>query len=129
MIRKKTQEQIRASIEEGRTAIGIELGSTRIKAARIDETYETVASGSSEWENRLEGGIWTYGLDEVWKGLRESYREMAEQVKRQYGVPLRKIGAIGFSAMMHGYLAFNSRQELLVPFRTWRNSTTQQASE
>lgn len=129
MIRKKTQEQIRASIEEGRTALGIELGSTRIKAALIDETYETVASGSSEWENRLEGGIWTYGLDEVWKGLRESYREMAEQVKRQYGVPLRKIGAIGFSAMMHGYLAFNSRQELLVPFRTWRNSTTQQASE
>src|SRR5699024_1123952 len=107
---------IREQIESGKTVLGIELGSTRIKAVLIDETNEPVASGSFEWENRLEENIWTYHLDDVWKGLQESYRDLAEDVQNKYGVPLKKLGGIGFSAMMHGYMAFDREGELLVPF-------------
>lgn len=120
---------IREQIESGKTVLGIELGSTRIKAVLIDETNEPVASGSFEWENRLEENIWTYHLDDVWKGLQESYRDLAEDVQNKYGVPLKKLGGIGFSAMMHGYMAFNREGELLVPFRTWRNTMTGQAAK
>ncbi len=120
---------VKDMIAEGRTALGMELGSTRIKAGRIDGKYEVVASGSYDWENKLENGIWTYSLEEVWKGVRESYLALKEDVKKQYGVTLTAIGSMGFSAMMHGYLAFDRDGELLVPFRTWRNTITGQASE
>ena len=115
---------VKEMIEQGRTVLGIELGSTRIKAVLIDESHKPVASGDFEWENRLENGYWTYSLEDIWNGLRASYKALAADVKEKYGVTLTKIGAMGFSAMMHGYMAFNSRDELLVPFRTWRNSTT-----
>ena len=115
---------VKEMIEQGRTVLGIELGSTRIKAVLIDESHKPVASGDFEWENRLENGSWTYSLEDIWNGLRASYKALAADVKEKYGVTLTKIGAMGFSAMMHGYMAFNSRDELLVPFRTWRNSTT-----
>ena len=117
------------AIENGRTALGIEFGSTRIKAVLIGEDNAPVASGAHDWENRYENNIWTYTLDDIWNGLRDCYRKLAEDVKVQYGVTLRKIGAIGFSAMMHGYMAFDREGELLVPFRTWRNSITEEASE
>ncbi|WNS82473.1 FGGY-family carbohydrate kinase [Domibacillus sp. DTU_2020_1001157_1_SI_ALB_TIR_016] len=120
---------IKADIASSRTALGIEFGSTRIKAVLIDSNHSSIASGSYEWENRLEEGIWTYSLDDIWKGLQTSYQEMANEVKEKYGVILQKVGAIGFSAMMHGYMAFNKDGELLVPFRTWRNSITEQAEK
>lgn len=115
-------------IEEGRTVLGIELGSTRIKAVLTGEDNVPLAAGSHEWENRLENGIWTYTLDDIWTGLRDCYQKLAQNVKTQYGVTLRKIGAMGFSAMMHGYMAFDKDGELLVPFRTWRNTMTAEAA-
>lgn len=90
----------------------------------IDNHHETIASGSYEWENFLEDGIWTYNLVDIITGLQTAYSEMKQEVERNYGITIRKIGSIGFSAMMHGYMAFDSTGELLVPFRTWRNSTT-----
>ena len=116
-------------IEKGKTVLGIEFGSTRIKAVLIDENHHPIASGDHEWENRLENGIWTYSLDDIWQGLRDSYQKLAFNVEETYGVTLKKIGAIGFSAMMHGYMAFDKNGELLVPFRTWRNGITGEASE
>ena len=116
-------------IEEGKAVLGIEFGSTRIKAVLIDENHHPIASGDHEWENRLENGIWTYSLDDIWQGLRDSYQKLAFNVEETYGVTLKKIGAIGFSAMMHGYMAFDKNGELLVPFRTWRNGITGEASE
>ncbi len=107
----------------------VELGSTRIKAVLIDENHTPIASGDHEWENRLENGNWTYSLDDIWAGLRHSYQNLAADVQNKYGATIRKIGAIGFSAMMHGYMAFDKDGKLLVPFRTWRNSTTGPAAE
>ena len=124
-----TTEEVRKQIEDGRTVLGIELGSTRIKAVLAAEDNTPVAGGAHDWENRLENGIWTYSLDDVWSGLQDCYKDLVEDVKKQYGVELQKIGAIGFSAMMHGYMAFDEKGELLVPFRTWRNTITGQASE
>lgn len=121
----KNQEAIMA----GKTALGIEFGSTRIKAVLIDENFAPIAQGSYEWENQLENGLWTYSLDAVWKGLQESYKEMAMEVKKKYNVTLTKVGSIGFSAMMHGYMAFDKNGELLVPFRTWRNTNTEKAAK
>lgn len=115
-------------IAEGRTALGIELGSTRIKAVLIGPDYEPLASGSFDWENRLEDGIWTYRLEDVWKGVQESFSRLTEQVKQTYNTPLTKVGALGISAMMHGYLAFDKADQQLVPFRTWRNVTTGEAA-
>ncbi|MGC1377969.1 MAG: FGGY-family carbohydrate kinase [Anaerolineales bacterium] len=109
--------------------IGIELGSTRIKAVLIDEDHKPVASGSYEWENQYENGIWTYRLEDAWTGLQESYRSLSNEFFEKHKTPLQDIGAIGFSAMMHGYLAFDKDGNLLVPFRTWRNTITGQASE
>jgi sugar (pentulose or hexulose) kinase len=123
------ENAIRQAIESGKTVLGIELGSTRIKAVLIDENHMPVASGSHEWENRYEKGIWTYSLDAVWTGLQESYRNLREEVLAKYNTPLQTIGAIGFSAMMHGYMAFDKDGALLVPFRTWRNTITGQAAE
>jgi sugar (pentulose or hexulose) kinase len=119
----------RKAIESGKTALGVEFGSTRIKAVLIGEDHAPIASGSYDWENRYENGIWTYHMDEVWAGLQESYRKLSSEVLENYKIPLKTIGAIGFSAMMHGYLAFDKDANLLVPFRTWRNTTTGQASE
>lgn len=116
-------------IEEGRSVLGIELGSTRIKAVLIDEAHTPIASGSFDWENRLEDGVWTYHLDEVWKGVQGSFARLREDVLEKYGVSLTKIRAMGVSGMMHGYLAFDKQGELLVPFRTWRNTMTGEAAQ
>ena len=118
----------RQAIESGKTVLGIEFGSTRIKAVLIGEDHAPIASGSYEWENRYENGIWTYRLEDVWTGLHESYRKLSNAVVAQYGAQIRTIGAIGFSGMMHGYLAFDTDGNLLVPFRTWRNTITGQAA-
>lgn len=122
-------EGIKQAILDGKTVMGLEFGSTRIKAVLIDENHNPIASGSHEWENRLENGFWTYHLDEIWTGLQDCYQDLVRDVKETYGVELKKIGAMGFSAMMHGYMAFNKEEELLVPFRTWRNSTTGPAAK
>ena len=115
--------------EEKNTALGIEFGSTRIKAVLVDEENKVLAQGDHEWENHLDNGIWTYPLDEVWAGLQDCYAKLKADVKEKYGVTLTRVGAIGFSAMMHGYLAFNDKDELLVPFRTWRNTITGDAAK
>lgn len=120
--------EIRDAIVNGKTALGIEFGSTRIKAVLVGEDNTPIAAGNHEWENRYENNIWTYSLEDIWGGLQDSYRKMAEDVKEKYGVTLTKVGALGFSAMMHGYMAFNEAGELMVPFRTWRNTITEEAS-
>ncbi|MCK4898196.1 MAG: hypothetical protein KAS38_05440, partial [Anaerolineales bacterium] len=125
MDRNDTQK----AIESGKTVLGIEFGSTRIKAVLIGEDHAPITSGSYEWENRYENGIWTYSLEDIWTGLQESYRKLSNQVSENYNTPLLTIGAIGFSAMMHGYMAFDKDGNQLVPFRTWRNTITGQASE
>lgn len=117
------------SIRNAKTVLGIEFGSTRIKAVLTDETHTPIASGSYEWENRLENGYWTYSLSDIMNGLRSCYGSLKEDVQKTYGVELTDIGAIGISAMMHGYMAFGKDGELLVPFRTWRNSTTGPAAK
>ncbi|MDR2965125.1 MAG: ATPase, partial [Treponema sp.] len=116
------------AILENKTALGIELGSTRIKAVLIDENFTTIAAGSHDWENRLEDGIWTYHLDNVWAGLQDCFAKLAGDVKARYDIPLTTVGSMGISAMMHGYMAFNKNSELLVPFRTWRNTMTEKAA-
>ena len=120
---------VKQIIEEKRTYLGIEFGSTRIKAVMIDEAGKVLASGSYEWENQFENGVWTYSLDAVWTGLQECYADLLKDVKTKYGITVKGFASIGFSAMMHGYLAFNSKDELLVPFRTWRNTITEEASK
>ena len=116
-------------IENGKAVLGIEFGSTRIKAVLIDEEHTPIASGSHEWENRLENGFWTYSTEDIWEGLRDCYRSLLADVRSRYGTGIKRLGAIGFSAMMHGYMAFGREGELLVPFRTWRNGTTGAAAE
>lgn len=115
-------------IQQGKTVLGIEFGSTRIKAVLVDEENMPIASGSHDWENRYENNIWTYSLEDIWGGLQDCYRNLAADVEQQYGVKLQRIGAIGFSAMMHGYMPFDEEGNLLVPFRTWRNNITGEAS-
>ena len=116
-------------IESGKAVLGIEFGSTRIKAVLVDDANKPIASGSHEWENQLKDGIWTYSIDMIWEGLQHAYKEMTEDVEKQYGVKVEKLAALGFSAMMHGYMAFGADDEILVPFRTWRNAITEEASE
>jgi len=123
------QSDIQKAIENGKTTLGIEFGSTRIKAVLISEDHTPIASGSHEWENQYENGVWTYSLDAVWAGLQDSYRKLSEDVLEKCDTPLKTIGVIGFSAMMHGYMAFDRDGNQLVPFRTWRNTITGQASE
>ncbi len=115
-------------IESGKAVLGIEFGSTRIKAVLIGEDKSPIASGSHDWENSLADGIWTYSLEEIWSGLQDCYAKMAADAYGKYGAEITKLGAIGFSAMMHGYMAFDKNGELLVPFRTWRNTITERAS-
>ncbi|MFN3335310.1 MAG: FGGY family carbohydrate kinase, partial [Caldilinea sp.] len=119
---------IRHAIASGKTVLGIEFGSTRIKAVLIGADHTPLASGSHEWENRYENGVWTYSLDEVWTGLQACFRDLRTAVQTQYGVALRTVGAIGFSGMMHGYMPFDAAGNLLAPFRTWRNTITGQAA-
>jgi sugar (pentulose or hexulose) kinase len=126
---KMDRNDTQKAIESGKTALGVEFGSTRIKAVLIGEDHLPIASGSYEWENRYENGIWTYRLEDVWRGLQESYRNLRDGVSEKYNTPLQTVGAIGFSAMMHGYMAFDRDGNLLVPFRTWRNTITGQAAE
>ena len=123
------QNDTRKAIENGKTVLGIEFGSTRIKAILINEDYAPIVSGSYEWENRYENGFWTYHLDEIWTGLQACYGDLREQVQTKYNISLKRLGAIGFSGMMHGYMPFDEGGDLLVPFRTWRNTTTGQAAE
>ncbi|MCR5650738.1 MAG: FGGY-family carbohydrate kinase [Lachnospiraceae bacterium] len=117
------------AILEGKTALGIEFGSTRIKAVLTDEDFKPIANGAHSWENRLENGVWTYSLDDIWNGLQDCYAKLAADVKEKYGTELTTVGSIGFSAMMHGYMVFDDKDELMVPFRTWRNTITGEASE
>ena len=125
----RNKEEIKSAIEAGKAVLGIEFGSTRIKAVLIDEDKSPVASGSYDWENQLVDHIWTYSMDEITKGLQGCYAELVKDVEEKYGVKLKRFAALGVSAMMHGYLAFNEKDELLVPFRTWRNTITEEASE
>src|SRR5690606_1070326 len=113
------------AISTGRTSLGIELGSTRIKACLVGEDPSVIlAVGDHEWENQLVDGRWTYSLEAVWAGLQSAYESLATDAELRYGVRPETFGAIGVSAMMHGYLAFDASGELLVPFRTWRNTST-----
>ena len=120
---------IRQEILDGKTALGIELGSTRIKSVLISKDYTTIASGNHEWENKLIDGIWTYDLEDVWAGIQAAYLDLANEVENQYGVLLNTIGVIGVSGMMHGYLVFDKDENLLTPFRTWRNTFTESAAQ
>lgn len=120
-----TAEKIRA----GKTSLGIEFGSTRIKAVLIDDTYTTIAAGDYGWASHLEDGLWSYSQEEIWTGLQTAYAALAEDVENAYGEKLTRVERIGFSAMMHGYLAFGKDGELLVPFRTWQNTNTSEAHE
>lgn len=119
---------VQEKITQGKVCLGIELGSTRIKATLIDDTFAPIASGAHDWENRLENGYWTYSLEDIHGGLQSCYADLKKKVQEKYGVKLENIGAIGLSAMMHGYMAFDKDDNLLVPFRTWRNTTTEQAA-
>ncbi|GIQ69488.1 ATPase [Xylanibacillus composti] len=119
---------MKQAIIRGETSLGIELGSTRIKAVLIDRKFETIGSSSYEWENQLIDGYWTYDLHEVINGVQETYRQLKQEIEKKYGVTLQKIGSIGCSAMMQGYIALDHAGKLLVPFRTWRNATTGEAA-
>ena len=124
-----SNQEIRALIEAGKARLGIEFGSTRIKGVLIDPAGNPIAQGAHDWENQLVNNIWTYDMKDVWAGLQDCYADMAKDVMNRYGVPVKKLEAIGISAMMHGYIPFNGAGEQLVPFRTWRNTITGAASE
>ena len=126
---KIEEEKQAAAIRQGETSLGIELGSTRIKAVLIDKEHHTLAMGSHEWENHLEDHIWTYSIDEVHEGLRKCYQDLKKNIIDMYGIVLKKTASMGFSAMMHGYMVFDREEKLLVPFRTWRNNLTEEATK
>ena len=115
-------------IQTGKAVLGIEFGSTRIKAVLIDDENKPIAQGSHTWENQLIDNLWTYSIDDVWSGLQSCYSSLRDDVKKQYGVEIENLAAIGISAMMHGYMAFNDEEKILVPFRTWRNTNTGKAA-
>jgi len=118
---------IKDCLEAGKAVLGIEFGSTRIKAVLTDETHAPIAMGTYDWENRFRDNIWTYSLEDIWSGLQGCYKSLADAVGKEYGVELTRLGALGFSGMMHGYMPFDKEGELLVPFRTWRNTMTEEA--
>ena len=122
------KKQIGLFVAAGEAVLGLELGSTRIKAVLIGADGAPLASGSYDWENRLENNVWTYHLEDVWTGVQSAYKNLADAVTEKYGVGLTRVKAMGFSAMMHGYLAFDKNDNLLVPFRTWRNTMTEEAA-
>ncbi len=119
---------IQEKIKNNKTYLGIEFGSTRIKAVLIDDSFTPVAAGSHEWENRYEKGVWTYPLEDIIGGLQHCYAELIADIKGKYGVIPEGYGAVGISGMMHGYMAFDKEDNLLVPFRTWRNTITEEAA-
>lgn len=119
----------KSTIEAGKAILGIELGSTRIKAVLIDQENKPIAQGSHTWENQLVDGLWTYSVEAVWYGLQDCYADLRANVKSLYDTEIETLAAIGVSAMMHGYMAFDKAGNLLVPFRTWRNNITEEASE
>ena len=114
----------KSTIETGKAILGIEFGSTRIKAVLIDEENKPIAQGSHSWENQLIDGLWTYSIEDIWNGLQNCYTDLRENVKNAYNTEIKSLAAIGISAMMHGYMAFNKENKILVPFRTWRNTNT-----
>ena len=116
------------TILQGKAILGIEFGSTRIKAVLIDKENKPIAQGSHEWENQLVDGLWTYSIDAIWNGLQDCYANLRSDVRTQYDCEIETLSAIGVSAMMHGYMAFNDKDEILVPFRTWRNTNTAKAA-
>lgn len=116
------------TILKGKAVLGIELGSTRIKAVLIDENNKPIAQGSHEWENKLVDNLWTYSIEAIWEGIQDCYRDLRDEVKDRYGVEIERLASIGISAMMHGYMAFNKEGDILVPFRTWRNTNTGKAA-
>lgn len=116
-------------IEEGDVFLGIELGSTRIKSILIDSSGSIIGKGNFDWENKLSNGFWSYDLDEVWRGIQSSYQNLSQNVQNIYGTPIRHVSAMGISAMMHGYLPFDSQGNQLTAFRTWRNNTTERAAQ
>lgn len=120
-------ETAKEAIKAGKAVLGIEFGSTRIKAVLVDGSHTPIAMGTYDWENRLENNIWTYSLEDIRKGLQGCYKSLADDVEAKYGEKLTTLGALGFSGMMHGYMPFNAEGELLVPFRTWRNTMTEEA--
>ena len=115
-------------IENGRAVLGIELGSTRIKAALIDPDHNPIAQGSHTWENQLKDGLWTYSIESIWSGLQDCYQSLCNNVRAEYGIEIENLAAIGVSAMMHGYMPFDRNGNILVPFRTWRNTNTAKAA-
>ncbi|MCR5082950.1 MAG: ATPase, partial [Parasporobacterium sp.] len=123
------KKEIMHDIEVAKTSLGIELGSTRIKACLLDSKNKIIASGEHAWENRLENGIWTYHIEDITEGLKACYKSLKDEVMDKYGITLKHIGSIGISAMMHGYLALDDSGKLLVPFRTWRNTITKEAAD
>lgn len=123
-----TQTNAKATIEAGQAILGIEFGSTRIKAVLIDQHNTPIAQGSHEWENQLEDGLWTYSIEAIWHGLQDCYADLRANVKHDYDTEIERLAAIGISAMMHGYMAFDKQQQILVPFRTWRNTNTGEAA-
>jgi len=118
----------KSTIEAGKAVLGIEFGSTRIKAVLIDQENKPIAQGSHTWENQLVDGLWTYSIEAIWAGLQDCYSDLRANVKAEYGTEIETLAAIGISAMMHGYMAFNDKEEILVPFRTWRNTNTGKAA-
>lgn len=118
----------KSTIETGKAMLGIELGSTRIKAVLIDQDNKPIAQGSHSWENQLVDGLWTYSLDAIWNGLQDCYADLRANVKEQYGIEIETLAALGVSAMMHGYMPFDKEGNLLAEFRTWRNTTTGEAA-
>ena len=118
----------KSTIEAGKAILGIELGSTRIKAVLIDQENKPIAQGSHTWENQLVDGLWTYSIEAIWSGLQDCYADLRTNVKNAYGIEIETLAAIGVSAMMHGYMPFNKKEEILMPFRTWRNTNTGRAA-
>ena len=116
------------TIKQGKAILGIEFGSTRIKAVLIDENNTPIAQGSHAWENQLVDGLWTYSIEAIWYGLQDCYADLRNNVRKEYDVEIENLAAIGISAMMHGYMAFNDKGEILAPFRTWRNTNTGKAA-
>jgi sugar (pentulose or hexulose) kinase len=127
-LKKESIMSAKTIIESGKAILGIEFGSTRIKAVLIDTDNNPIAQGSFEWENQLVDGLWTYSIDTIWKGLQDCYADLRKNVKAEYDCEIKQLAAIGISAMMHGYMAFGKDENILVPFRTWRNTNTAKAA-
>ena len=123
-----TNMTAKETIQQGKAILGIEFGSTRIKAVLIDEDNKPIAQGSHEWENQLVDGLWTYSVEAIWYGLQDCYADLRKNVLAEYDTEIEELAAIGISAMMHGYMAFNEKQEILLRFRTWRNTNAANAA-